>query len=298
MNERHKKCYYCVVLLSLFLLTACHPSNRKFDANKAMDDAKYQVNLGPRIPDSLAHHTTAAWIYGVLKENGWETEYQTTVVQNHRIINVVGKKGSGHPWIILGSHYDSRLYADQDPEINKRQTPVPGANDGASTVAILLELARVYANNFPQDVWPKQIWLVFFDAEDNGDIPGWEWCLGSQSFVDSLVDQPDEAVVIDMVGDANLNIYMESNSTNRLSHEIWEQAERLGYSNYFIPKTKYAIIDDHIPFLRAGIPAVDIIDFDYPYWHTTRDTIDKLSPNSMLVVGNTLSAWLRTIPTP
>jgi Zn-dependent M28 family amino/carboxypeptidase len=163
---------------------------------------------------------------------------------------------------------------------------VPGANDGASGVAVLLELSR----DLPSTL-DSQLWLVFFDAEDNGGQKGWDWIMGSRAFVANLQGKPDAVVVVDMVGDANLDIYMEANSNQILKDEIWQQAAALGY-NQFLPKVKNSIIDDHTPFLQAGIPAVDIIDFNYPYWHTTNDTLDKVSAASLDVVGETVLAWL------
>jgi Zn-dependent M28 family amino/carboxypeptidase len=203
---------------------------------------------------------------------------------------VIAKRGRGSPWIIIGAHFDTRIYADQDPDPQKRALPVPGANDGASGVAVLLELARV----LPPDL-PGEIWLVFFDAEDNGSIPGRDWAMGSRAFVEGALEgQPDAVVIVDMVGDTDLNIYLEKNSDQTLMQEIWEVAEGLGYSDYFIPSYKYRIIDDHIPFLEANIPAVDIIDFDYPYWHTTSDTLDKVSAKSLQIVGDVVLTWLLT----
>ncbi len=200
---------------------------------------------------------------------------------------MIAKRGSGTPWIILGTHYDLRLLSDQDPNPTLIQTPVPGANDGASGVAVLLALAR----SLPQSLG-FQTWLVFFDAEDNGDIPGWDWLLGSQVFVKSLTSHPDKVVVIDMIGDADLNIYMERNSNPDINNSIWAEAASLGYSSSFIDQYKWSMEDDHTPFLKAGISAVDIIDFDYPYWHTTQDTPDKVSSKSLQIVGNTLWNWL------
>jgi hypothetical protein len=134
--------------------------------------------------------------------------------------------------------------------------------------------------------------LVFFDAEDNGNISGWDWILGSRAFVDRLEGEPDAAVIVDMIGDAELTIYKEGNSDPDLMDEIWAQAEELGYADRLIPEYKYHILDDHTPFIEAGIPAADLIDFDYPFWHTTEDTPDKVSPESLQVVGDTLYAWL------
>ena len=176
---------------------------------------------------------------------------------------------------------------DKDPNIENHDHPVLGANDGASGVAVLLELARVIPKSFN-----GKIWLVYFDAEDNGNLPGGEWILGSRSFVESLEGKPDAVIVVDMIGDTDLNIFMERYSDLELTNEIWEVASLLGYENQFIPQLKYQIIDDHLPFVQAGIPAVDIIDFDYPYWHTAGDTIDKVSPESLQIVGEVVLAWL------
>jgi glutaminyl-peptide cyclotransferase len=267
-------------------------SPQEFSGVQALKDVEYQVALGPRIPDSTAHDQIVSWIQSQLKEAGWSVEVQETQRMGHPIQNVIGKWGEGTPWIILGAHYDSRLAADQDPNQENRSLPVPGANDGASGVAVLLELARTLPSHIEKRANTGQIWLVFFDAEDNGDLPGWDWLLGSQAFVDGLTGKPSAVVVVDMIGDKDLNIYQEKNSSSTLVDEIWSQAADLGYSDQFIPKYKYSMIDDHTPFLKAGIPAVDIIDFDYPYWHTRADTPDKVSAQSMKVVGDTLLAWL------
>jgi Zn-dependent M28 family amino/carboxypeptidase len=202
-------------------------------------------------------------------------------------VNVIAKRGSGSPWVVLGAHYDSRLWANQDPDPAKQKDPVPGADDGASGVAVLTELGR----SLPSDL-PGQIWLVFFDVEDNGEIPGWDWLLGSQAFVQNLQTLPDAAVILDMIGDANLNIYEERNSDPTINQQVWDTAARLGYGSQFIKSDKYSMLDDHTPFLNAGIPSVDIIDFDYPYWHTTQDTVDKTSASSLKAVGDTVQAWL------
>jgi glutaminyl-peptide cyclotransferase len=268
-----------------------------FDGQKAWDDVAYQVSLGARVPLSPAHQKVEDWIVNEASASGWQVELQNDTVMGHPVHNIIAKHGEGRPWVVVAAHYDSRIKADQDTDPQKRNQPVPAANDGASGVAVLLELARVlptHINPNRETSVPgyKQIWLVFLDAEDNGDIPGWDWILGSKSFVSSLKDKPDAAVVIDMIGDANLDIYKELNSNPQLTDQIWGQADQLGYSKYFIPQPKYRMLDDHIPFIEAGIPAVDLIDFDYPYWHTTADTTDKVSAQSLKVVGDTLMAWL------
>lgn len=164
--------------------------------------------------------------------------------------------------------------------------PGPGANDGGSGVAVLLELART----LPIDTVP--IWLVFFDAEDNGRIPLWDWILGSRAFVAEATVLPQKMILVDMVGDSDLQIPMERNSDADLRNSIWETAARLGHDDVFLPQVGKAIVDDHVPFLEAGIPAVDIIDLDYEFWHTTSDTPDKLSAESLQIVGDVLWTWL------
>jgi Zn-dependent M28 family amino/carboxypeptidase len=218
---------------------------------------------------SNAHAQVVTWINAQLKNMGWTTDIQTSTWNSQPIQNIIARRGQGHPWIILGAHFDCRSIADQDPDPNKRSLPVLGANDSASGVAVLLELARVlpYKNK-------PQVWMVFFDAEDNFNIPGWGGDIGSSAFVQKLNDKPDEL-----------------NSDQKISIEIWKQAAELGYKQ-FISIEKYRIIDDHVPFLEMGIPAVDIIDFNYPYWHTTMDTLDKISSASLQAVGDTLQKWI------
>jgi Zn-dependent M28 family amino/carboxypeptidase len=133
---------------------------------------------------------------------------------------------------------------------------------------------------------------LFTDAEDNGRIPGWDWILGARYFVSTMQIRPKAIVVVDMIGDSDLNIYRELNSDPEITSQIWDVARSLGYEEYFINEPKHNVIDDHIPFVEAGIPAVDIIDIEYPYWHTTQDTLDKVSPNSLAVVGETLLQWI------
>jgi hypothetical protein len=260
--------------------------NLKFDSLRAYSNLEYQTSLGPRTIGSEAHQITIEWIISEMESMGWSTEIQEGLWHGKKIKNVVAKKFLGTPWIILGAHYDSRFVADRDVDPNLRDQPVLGANDGASGVAVLLELARVLPSQLD-----KEIWMVFFDAEDNGNYDDWEWAIGSTIFVDTLKAKPDAVVIVSMVGDADLNIYKEKNSDVDLNDEIWGHADKLGY-NQFIPEYKYQIIDDHIPFLQAGIPAIDIIDIDYPYWHTTRDTPDNVSHTSLEAVGETIFNWI------
>jgi Zn-dependent M28 family amino/carboxypeptidase len=222
-----------------------------------------------------------------MKTNGWDVEVQNFEYSGTLLQNLVGKTqgaNDGEP-ILIGAHYDTRPYADRDP-LHPR-LPVPGANDGGSGVAVLLELARV----LDLDRLSQPVWLVFFDAEDSGKINGWDWHVGSSFFAENLSEDLEAVVVVDMVGDRDLQLYMERYSNPDLVEEIWSVADELGYEG-FISTPKYSIIDDHVPFLEIGIPAIDIIDFDYPYWHTIDDTTDKISADSLEQVGRTIENWL------
>jgi len=260
-------------------------AKKMFDGQRAYQDVLTQLKFGPRTVGSEAHNKALVWMQRELKRAGWDVEIQYAERMGHPIQNLIASRGDKPAQIIIGAHYDSRLVADRDQGPGS-SAPVPGANDGASGVAILLELART----LPRDTVPVE--LLFIDAEDNGNLPGWDWILGSRAFVESLPFQPRAVIIVDMIGDADLNIYKEYNSDLALVEAIWAQAATLGYEQYFIDDYKYSMLDDHTPFLEAGIPAVDIIDFDYPYYHTTADTADKISAPSLEVVGRTLWAWI------
>lgn len=262
------------------------PAPVSFDSSRAYADVQTQVAFGPRMPGSEGHAQVREWMRAELESAGWVVEVQQTERMGHPIYNIIAKRNDEAPQIILGAHYDTRFFADNDPDLNKRSEPVPGANDGASGVAVLLELARTLpANTVP-------VWMVFFDAEDNGRIEGWDWILGSRAFVEEIKVEPRAVVIVDMIGDADLNIYLEKNSDLAIRAEIWSTAEKLGYGEQFINAEKFSMLDDHTPFLEAGLPAVVIIDFDYEYWHTTQDTPDKVSAESLQAVGETLWNWV------
>lgn len=267
-------------------LTQPEPAPTDFDGLRAYEDVKTQVAFGPRMPGSEGHATIREWMRAELESAGWEVEVQVSERLGNPIYNLVATRGKANPQIIVGAHYDTRIFADADPDIANHTIPTPGANDGASGVAVLLELAR----SLPDDVINTA--LVFFDAEDNGRIEGWDWILGSREFAENITFQPEAVVIVDMIGDADLNIFKERNSDSALADEIWAIADDLGYANNFVPEYKHSMLDDHTPFLEAGIPAVDIIDFDYPYWHTIEDTPDKVSPESLAAVGQTLWVWV------
>ena len=269
---------------------------QQFDGDRAYQDLKYQVSLGPRTPGSKSHEQLRAWIKDETEKAGWKFETQTSNYNNHQVYNLVAKRGSGHPWIILGAHYDSRFFADQDAGPANQRLAVPGANDGASGVAVLTELARVLPSVPGESLRASQIWLVFFDWEDQGGIDGNNWIVGSAEFAEQLKEKPDAVVVIDMIGDKDLKIYQERNSNQEMNKQIWDTARQLGYSREFIPESKFSMIDDHTPFLNAGIPAVDLIDFEYPFWHTLGDVPNNVSAESLEAVGDTLYTWLKQKP--
>jgi len=257
-----------------------------FDGRRAYADVQTQVAFGSRVPGTEGHTKAQAWIQKELESAGWSVDIQKSEALGHPVENIIAKRVDEGPQIIIGAHYDTRMFADQDPDPTQHTNYVPGANDGASGVAVLLGLARA----LPKDSVP--VWLVFFDTEDNGNIESWDWILGSRGFVKNNSIQPRAAIVVDMIGDSDLNIYKERNSNPDLTDAIWAAARGLGYESKFIPEYKFSMIDDHTPFLEAGIPAVDIIDFDYPYWHTAQDTPDKVSAESLQAVGETLRTWV------
>lgn len=260
-----------------------------FDGVRALEHAEAQMAFGPRPTGSQAHFLTGDYIVEQLELAGWQTEVQTFTYQGVEGRNIIGKSHAGEPQrpvFLLGAHYDTRLRADQDPA--RPLNPVPGANDGASGVAVLLELAFV----LDLDTIEGEVWLVFFDAEDNGRLDGWDWIVGSSYFAEHLTVEPAFVVIVDMVGDADQQLYYESNSDRQLMERLWDVGGQLGYGDVFVEEYRYSMLDDHSPFLERDIPAVDIIDFDYAYWHTTFDTLDKISAESLERVGTTLEVFM------
>lgn len=258
----------------------------RFSGEQALRYAAAQMEWVPRHPGTPGARACGDYIAGELEALGWAVEEQPFEYRGVACRNILGRRGSG-PQLIIGAHYDTRKYADRDPDPARQRDPVPGANDGASGVAVLLELARVIQ---PDDLGIS-VCLAAFDAEDNGEIDGWEWIVGSSYMAQNLDQDPLAVVIVDMIGDADQQIYYERTSDRAISQAIWQIADELGYQG-FIPQDGYSILDDHTPFLRRGDRAIDIIDFDYPYWHTVEDTLDKISAASLEAVGRTLEAWL------
>lgn len=274
-----------VLLLIPVVLGSCTSGEKQFDGERAYEHVLKQCAFGTRPVGSEEGRQTAAYISSELDQLGWTIEAQEFAYRGITGRNVIAARGRG-PLIILGAHYDTRSIADRDP-VDPTQ-PVPGANDGASGVAVLLELARTL------DVAKAgvEVWLAFFDAEDQGNINGWPFSVGASYMAERLSVEPEAVVVVDMIGDAEQEIFWEKNSDAQLMRDLWTIAVDLGYGAHFLPQYRYAIVDDHLPFRQRGLVAVDIIDFDYPYWHTTEDTPDKISPDSLQRVGRVLETWL------
>jgi len=273
-----------------------------FDAAAAYAHVVAQCDLGFRYPGSDAGWATGDYIIAALEKEGvavttQQFEYAPDAATPPvRLRNVIGKiaptESRDVPVIILGAHYDTRRYADGDADPQARTTPVLGANDGGSGVAVLLELARV----LDRDRLQNEVWLAFFDAEDQGRIDGWPWSVGASYMARHLEVRPAYVIVVDMIGDQQQEIYWEHNSDAGLQAHLWQVAADLGYESFFIPRVKHSVMDDHIPFIQQGLVAVDIIDLDYPYWHTTQDTPDKVDPESLRHVGHVLQMLLEERP--
>ncbi|HUS93987.1 MAG TPA: M28 family peptidase [Patescibacteria group bacterium] len=266
------------------------PQLNLFDGDAAYQLLEEQMKFGPRWPGSPGHQEVGNYIVKQLRDLDWIVEEQRFTYQDIEGRNIIGRVNEGAgPVIILGAHYDSRKIADQTPGSIE---PVPGAVDGASGVAVLLELART----LDVEAIKREVWLAFFDVEDNGSggIPGFDWIVGSTYMANNLEIMPEAMVLVDMIGDSDQQLYYEGNSDPELQSHLWKIALDLDYGDVFIPEYRHTMIDDHLPFARRGIPAVDIIDFDYPYWHTVEDIADKASPQSLARVGRTLENWLES----
>lgn len=263
----------------------------EFNGDEAYEQLLTQLDFGPRWPGSPGHNAVGNYIVEQLKVFGWEVEEQYIPYQSINARNIIGKKniGSG-PVTLIGAHYDTRRIADRSPESAE---PVPGAVDGASGVAVLLEMARTLELEQSE----REIWLTFFDLEDQGSggMPEFDWGAGSRLMADSMTITPDAVVIVDMVGDADQQLFFEGNSDRGFQILLWQIAADLGFGDRFIPEHRHTMIDDHLPFVERGIPTSLIIDFDYPYWHTAEDTADKASPASLFSVGRTLEFWIEEL---
>lgn len=264
----------------------------EFDANQAFDYLKKQCDLGYRYPGSQGHRECLEFLYTELKK------YTKAVVKQpfpftdprtgrmYQLHNVIASFGKQTQRILLCAHWDTRPIADQDPNPQNRDKPILGANDGASGVAVLLEIARIMKSSPP----PVGVDIVLFDGEDSGvDGRNDTWCDGSRYFAQNKRSDylPRYGILLDMIGDKDLYIPVEGYSQQYvpdLVDRIWGKAENLGFS-VFDRNSEYFMVDDHLELIKVGIPCVNIIDFNYPYWHTVEDTPDKCSGESLGIVG-------------
>ncbi|MFH0765077.1 MAG: M28 family peptidase [Calditrichota bacterium] len=270
-----------------------------FDGERAFQDLERQCAFGPRNPGSPGYIACRKWLVNELEKSAGEVFQQNFEAvealtgDKRSLTNIIARfPGSGGTPTMLCAHWDTRAYADQDPDPKNRTTPIPGANDGASGVAVLLEIARIAAE-FPP---PRELWIVFFDGEDMGrGGHSEEYALGSRFWATHPTPgKPSDAILLDMVGDADLEIpieYFSQAKAPALRRHLWELAREVG-SEAFVDSPGPAVADDHVPLQQIGVRAVDLIDFDYTWWHTLQDTPDKCSAESLEQVGKVLVAYL------
>jgi hypothetical protein len=263
-----------------------------FDGARAYDHVRELIAIGPRPAGSPGIERARTYIVSHLKALGIAPEEQAfeadTPLGRTRMVNlratVPGLSGTGGPRLLIAGHYDTKVF---------REFVFVGANDGGSSTAFVLELARVLKDRR----FALPIELVFFDGEEA--VVDWnqgqDHTYGSRHYVeaarkDGSLKDIRALVLVDMIGDRDLRIKRESNSSPWLTDIIWDAARRLKRPEFVDESTP--IEDDHVPFLQAGVPAVDIIDLEYPAWHTAEDTLDKVSAESLQAVGDVLLAAL------
>ena len=288
--EKHRETPTIKTQPSLVQLTT---ASKNFDGSRAWEHLRQQVSCGPRPAGSVALAVCRNYIVQQLRSLGILVEEQpftaTTPIGPIPMVNVIGKiQGSKNDRLGIASHYDTKRFND---------FRFVGANDSGSSVAVLLELARVLTER--QN--PYTIELLFFDGEES-TLPQWrdpDNTYGSRYYVQSSQKQGSltslrTLILLDLVGDKNLNFRREANSTHWLTEVIWSTAKQLGYQAYFLNEVM-AVEDDHIPFLRYGIPAVNIVDLDYNAWHTPADTLEAVSEQSLQIVGDVVLKALSKI---
>lgn len=271
----------------------------QFDGERAFSYIEKQVSFGPRVPGSENSAACRGYFESFFTGLGYEVDSMVFIHNDkttgkpvrmvNQIVRVDGSGGPGAPRYLLAAHYDSRPRAEYDPDSTRREEWIDGANDGASGVAVLMELANLFAEQRPR----VNIDLALLDGEDFGqphDLS--EYFLGAREMVKlDFKDKYKFALVIDMIGDKDLRIYREGYSdrySTKINDLFWKAAAELGES-VFVDSVKYDIHDDHLSFMTYKLPSAVIIDFDYDYWHTTHDTPDKCSPQSLQSVGRVVA---------
>jgi Zn-dependent M28 family amino/carboxypeptidase len=297
-----------IFILTIILLISCQTNKIQFDGNLAFNWLEKQCEFGPRNPGSEGYFNCKDFLIQNLKDfsdtvftqNFTYTELRENNTYN--LSNIIAKFNvNSEKHILLGAHWDTRPWADKDINLSNRFTPIIGANDGASGVAVLMELAKMFNSNPP----PVNISIVLFDGEDLG-VEGISdsYAKGSQYFAENLpIEKPDFGIILDMIGDRVLGIPIERNSYRvapDIVNELWDLAEKLELPA-FQNRLGYDIYDDHVPLWEvAEIPAIDLIDFNYPnqrenYWHTLNDIPQNCSPESLDQVGRLLTNYIYLI---
>ncbi len=288
-------CGSAVILSLLFSnsLTATVPAFRKTDAFALLEK---QCAFGPRVPGTKAHQKCLDFLAAEFKKQTPRVTLQSFPMRDRlrkrdvTLTNLIASFGkSSRRRLLFCAHWDSRQKSEMDPDPANRSKPVPGANDGASGVAVLLETASILKIHPPA----VGVDLVLFDGEDGGEEGQFStWCLGSAHFASRWprASYPEYAVLLDMVGGRDARLPVEINSRRYapdVVNRVWGKARSLGLRPFQMTDG-YEVVDDHMELIKVGIPAVDIIDLDYPFWHTTADTPDKCSPESLEAVGTLL----------
>ncbi len=275
---------------------------REFDGQRAFGYLEQQMQFGPRIPGTPGHERTGDWLLQRLRATADTVQVQAITHVTRRgdtlhLRNFFARfRPAATERILLLAHWDTRPHADQSANLGQQRLPVPGANDGASGVALLLGVADALKAKPPA----AGVDLLLVDGEDYGDFAtdSNDVLIGSRRFA---AHQPPGypplfAVLFDMVADKDQQFYYEGNSqafAPEVVDRVWHTAADLGYRRIFIPGVKHTLIDDHVALQKGGIHAIDVVDFDYAYWHTTEDTIDKVSAASLQVVGDVAIALVR-----
>ncbi len=288
---------------SLSMMTDSIP---RFDGKEAFAFLTRQTSFGPRNPGSPGHSNCQEYLSSTLQNLAGKVRLQDFTFPGYggerlALTNVIASfRPELTARILLCAHWDTRPRAEHDPDKSRRDQPILGANDGASGVAVLLEIATLFKKTPP----PIGVDIVLFDGEDygkEGDLD--KYLLGSRYFASNLEKGylPRFGILLDMVGDTFLEIPREQNSMRfapDVMNLVWNTARDLGVTQ-FVDATGDEIMDDHLPLNQAGIKTIDLIDFDYPdqtnrYWHTTQDTPDHCSPESLQAVGTVLTTVLYT----
>lgn len=300
-SDRRRACclLVCGLLLAAGTTAGAEITPERFSGARAMEWLHAQCDLGPRPPGSPELEELRQMIEAHAAALGlvsWRLCFEAPDPLSGRtleICNIVVSSGPPTgPRLWFGAHYDTRPIADKDPDPARREQPILGANDGASGVAVLLHLMELLAESPPD----RGVDLLFFDGEDSGpagDPMG--FCLGSRHLAATWADfasplagaEPRALVLLDMVGKRGLSIGMEAYSLRfapELTMAVFERAQRLGLGA-FEARRAVPVYDDHVPFLEAGLPAVNLIDFDYPQWHTVEDTPEQCDPAALDQVG-------------